>query len=91
MADLLFADAELAALYDAMNPGREDYDFYRPMVMAAHAVLDVGCGTGSLLHEARDAGHSGRLCGLGRSQDLTAGGFPAWGDRDSRLIFGGQP
>jgi hypothetical protein len=28
---------------------------------------------------------------LGRSQDLTAGGFPAWGDRDSRLIFGGQP
>ena len=64
MPDLLFADAELAALYDAMNPGRDDYDFYRPMVMAAHSVLDVGCGTGSLLHEARDAGHRGRLCGL---------------------------
>ncbi|WP_419254944.1 class I SAM-dependent methyltransferase [Caulobacter sp. ErkDOM-YI] len=64
MPDLLFADAELAALYDAMNPGRDDYDFYRPMVMAAHAVLDVGCGTGSMLHQARDAGHGGRLCGL---------------------------
>lgn len=28
------------------------------------SVLDVGCGTGALLHRARDAGHVGRLCGL---------------------------
>jgi ubiquinone/menaquinone biosynthesis C-methylase UbiE len=72
MPDLLFADAELAALYDAMNPGRDDYDFYRPMVMAAHAVLDVGCGTGSMLHQARDAGHGGRLCGLDPAPGMLA-------------------
>jgi SAM-dependent methyltransferase len=34
------------------------------MVMSARAVLDVGCGTGALLHRARDEGHKGRLCGL---------------------------
>jgi ubiquinone/menaquinone biosynthesis C-methylase UbiE len=32
--------------------------------MGAKAVLDVGCGTGALLHRAREAGHSGRLCGV---------------------------
>lgn len=66
MADRLFEDAELAALYDAWSPRqvRNDYDFYLPKVMAADAVLDVGCGTGSLLHEARDRGHAGRLVGL---------------------------
>ena len=32
--------------------------------MSAEAVLDVGCGTGALLHGARAAGHTGRLCGL---------------------------
>src|SRR5258708_36601912 len=32
--------------------------------MSAEAVLDVGCGTGALLHRAREAGHTGRLCGL---------------------------
>lgn len=72
MADLIFADTELAALYDPMNPGRDDYDFYRPMVMAAQSVLDVGCGTGSMLHEARAAGHSGRLCGLDPAPGMLA-------------------
>jgi len=32
--------------------------------MAAPSVLDVGCGTGAMLHEARQLGHVGRLCGL---------------------------
>ena len=72
MADLLFADAELASLYDAMNPGRDDYDFYLPMVMAAQSVLDVGCGTGSMLHQAREAGHGGRLCGLDPAPGMLA-------------------
>jgi ubiquinone/menaquinone biosynthesis C-methylase UbiE len=40
--------------------------------MAAHAVLDVGCGTGQLLRRAREAGHSGRLCGLDPAEGMLA-------------------
>jgi SAM-dependent methyltransferase len=66
VVDRLFADARLAALYDVFCPfeGRGDFCFYLPLVMSAEAVLDVGCGTGSLLHRARQDGHTGRLCGL---------------------------
>lgn len=62
----MFSQADLAALYDVFHPWgrRADFDFYLPMIMAARAVLDVGCGTGALLHGAREAGHTGRLCGL---------------------------
>jgi len=66
VVDRLFADAGLAALYDLFCPWeqRDDLAFYLPLVMSAPAVLDVGCGTGMLLHRARQAGHTGRLCGL---------------------------
>ncbi len=47
-----------------MCRGRPDLAFYLPLVASAEAVLDVGCGTGQLLHQARAAGHPGRLCGL---------------------------
>lgn len=53
-----------AAWYDVLNPWGPSDDFYLGLVMAAERVLDVGCGTGALLHRARDAGHRGRLCGL---------------------------
>ncbi|HUJ07155.1 MAG TPA: methyltransferase domain-containing protein [Streptosporangiaceae bacterium] len=53
-----------AAWYDLMNPWGRDDEFYLRLVMSADRVLDVGCGTGRLLHRARAAGHSGRLCGL---------------------------
>jgi SAM-dependent methyltransferase len=66
VVDRQFADARLAALYDVFHPWepRGDFGFYLPLVMSANAVLDVGCGTGTLLHRAREAGHTGRLCGL---------------------------
>lgn len=66
MPDSAFEDPQLAALYDAMSPwnDRSDFGLYFPMVMAAESVLDVGCGTGALLHRARETGHAGRLCGL---------------------------
>ena len=64
----VFTDEDVAALYDVMYPwepaGRGDAGFYTEMVMAADSVLDVGCGTGQMLHSARERGHAGRLTGL---------------------------
>jgi SAM-dependent methyltransferase len=63
----VFSDADAAALYDTQYPwddARPTHVFYNSLVMAAGAVLDVGCGTGSMLHWARDHGHRGRLVGL---------------------------
>ncbi len=64
MVDRLFSEPSLAELYDAFCEGREDFGFYLPLVMSARSVLDVGCGTRKLLHLAREAGHTKRLCGL---------------------------
>jgi SAM-dependent methyltransferase len=66
VVDRLFAEPELAALYDRFCAWdrRDDLDFYLPLVLAAGRVLDVGCGTGMLLRRARQEGHAGRLCGL---------------------------
>src|SRR6202167_6477485 len=64
MPDRLFSDARLAALYDLFCASRNDLDFYLNLAMTARSVLDVGCGTGAMLHRARESGHTGRLCGL---------------------------
>ncbi len=66
VVDRLFADPGLAELYDVFCSWgqRDDFDFYLPLLMSAATVLDVGCGTGALLHGARDAGHRGHLVGL---------------------------
>ena len=74
MVDRLFSDASLAALYDRLCPREErsDFDFYMPFIMSAQSVLDVGCGTGTMLHEARQLGHTGRLCGLDPAPGMLA-------------------
>lgn len=72
MPDQHFSDRDLAALYNALNPRSGDFEFYLPMIMAAESVLDVGCGTGSLLHRARESGHTGRLVGLDPAEGMLA-------------------
>lgn len=68
----MYSDDGAAALYDVLNPWGPDYDFYLTLVMAAASVLDVGCGTGTLLHRARDSGHAGRLCGVDPDRAMLA-------------------
>jgi SAM-dependent methyltransferase len=67
-ADVVYSDADDAALYDVLNPWDPAADpadrFYDELVMAADSVLDVGCGTGAMLHLAREQGHPGRLTGI---------------------------
>ena len=65
---------EAAELYNAMNPwsGRSDDRFYLDLVLGAASVLDVGCGTGTLLAKAREAGHTGRLVGFDPDADMLA-------------------
>jgi SAM-dependent methyltransferase len=60
----MYSDEAAAALYGVLNPWGPSDDFYLALVMDATSTLDVGCGTGALLHRAREAGHPGRLCGV---------------------------
>lgn len=60
----MYSDDDAASLYDLLNPWGPSDDLYLSFVMEAASVLDVGCGTGTLLHRARAAGHTGRLCGI---------------------------
>ncbi|WP_327089287.1 class I SAM-dependent methyltransferase [Nonomuraea sp. NBC_01738] len=60
----MFSDDDVAALYDRLCPWGGNDRIYDELVMAADTVLDVGCGTGLMLHHALDQGHRGRLVGL---------------------------
>jgi SAM-dependent methyltransferase len=66
LPDRIFSERKLAELYDLFTPWGKSGDdaFYFEFVMASESVLDVGCGTGTLLIKAREAGHGGRLVGL---------------------------
>ncbi|MBR8744840.1 trans-aconitate 2-methyltransferase [Nocardiopsis sp. MG754419] len=66
----MYSDEDLAALCDVLDPRVAGDDPCLPHVMAADSVLDVGRGTGALLHRARREGHTGRLCGV--DPDVTA-------------------
>lgn len=69
-----FSNLQLAEFYDAWHPPaeRDDYAFYLELLAAAPRVLDVGCGTGSLLGLARNAGHTGRLAGVDPAPGMLA-------------------
>jgi SAM-dependent methyltransferase len=49
MADAIFEDPRLAAMYDPLDPDRSDLDVYLAIAdeLGARRVLDVGCGTGT--------------------------------------------
>jgi SAM-dependent methyltransferase len=70
--DLLFTDEYLASLYDKVCADRGDEAYYLHLVHSAPNVLDVGCGTGTLLHRARLDGHRGRLLGLDPASGMLA-------------------
>lgn len=73
MPDAYFTDEYLASLYDIIEKhGGADERFYLDLAGAARSVLDVGCGTGAMLHAARDAGHQGRLVGLDPAPGMLA-------------------
>lgn len=72
MVDDCYTDPVLVALYDVLNPWAACDEFYLSLLLSATAVLDVGCGTGRLLHRAREAGHTGRLCGLDPAEAMLA-------------------
>lgn len=58
MADAVFDDPRLAAIYDALDPDRSDLDAYLDMVeeFGARSVLDLGCGTGVFALMVADRG-----------------------------------
>jgi SAM-dependent methyltransferase len=70
--DALFEDDYLASLYDRLCVDRGDEPYYLNLIHSARSVLDVGCGTGTLLHRARLAGHDGRLVGLDPAAGMLA-------------------
>ena len=49
MADAIFEDPRLAAMYDPLDPDRSDLDVYLAIAdeLGARRILDVGCGTGT--------------------------------------------
>ncbi|MDQ0188599.1 class I SAM-dependent methyltransferase [Alicyclobacillus cycloheptanicus] len=49
MADEIYENPRLAAIYDPFDPDRSDLDAYESMVheFGARSVLDIGCGTGT--------------------------------------------
>jgi SAM-dependent methyltransferase len=55
-----FTDPRMAAVYDALGPGRADTDFYLELAaeLAASSIADIGCGTGLLACDLARRGHA---------------------------------
>lgn len=47
--DPLYRDPELAQFYDMDNEWRADFDMYLTRAVTAGRILDLGCGTGTLI------------------------------------------
>ena len=47
--DPLYRDPELAQFYDMDNEWRADFDMYLTRAATAGRILDLGCGTGTLM------------------------------------------
>lgn len=64
MPDAIFDHPRVARVYDPLDPDRSDLDSYVEVVdeFGAAAVLDVGCGTGTLA--CRLAGHNVQVLGV---------------------------
>ncbi|WP_329191392.1 class I SAM-dependent methyltransferase [Streptomyces sp. NBC_01435] len=66
--DAVYSDDDSAALYGLLSPGDPVHSpggaFYDELIEGADSVLDLGCGTGAMLHWSRGHGHTGRLVGL---------------------------
>ena len=58
MPSTSYTDPRLAGLYDLLNTGRADWEFYLALGEDAPlAVLDMGCGTGGLAVDFAACGH----------------------------------
>ncbi|MGE0500280.1 MAG: class I SAM-dependent methyltransferase [Rhizobiaceae bacterium] len=58
MPSLSYVDPRLAAVYDALNPALDDYDFHASLAGGSPvSVLDVGSGTGRLSLRLAAMGH----------------------------------
>lgn len=72
VVDPAYDDQRLARVYDAENPWHAQDDFYLALDLAADAVLDMACGTGTRLARAREEGHRGRLVGVDPGRGMLA-------------------
>jgi SAM-dependent methyltransferase len=93
--DRPYEDPVLAGLYDVLNTWGPGDDYYVELVMSAHSVLDLGCGTGQLLRRAAADGHSGVLVGVDPAAAMLAvaardAGPVAWLQGDAQTVDVGQ-
>lgn len=59
-----YTDLQAAELYNVLNPWSRSDEFFLDWVMRGTNAIDIGCGTGRLLHRAREAGQTGELVGI---------------------------
>jgi ubiquinone/menaquinone biosynthesis C-methylase UbiE len=69
ITDAHYCDENLVALYDHVNAGRQDFDFYLSQLPSTpHTILDIGCGTGTFALELAELGH--QVTGLDPSAQM---------------------